>query len=77
MRLFRDEEHVRRSYDVPGAVFTLPQLWTLAQRWYGDRLDTDWTPHDRQRNQADLAAAGLYGHLWQLPSLARTGAPSP
>ena len=67
MRLFRDEEHVRRSYDVPGAIFSVAQLWSLAQRWYGDRLDPDWMPHSRARNQADLAAVGLRGTFWQLP----------
>lgn len=67
MRLFRDEEHVQRRYDAPGAVFSVPQLWTLAQRWYGDRLDPSWTPHDHARNQADLTATGLAGGFWQLP----------
>jgi hypothetical protein len=67
MRLFRDEEHVRRSYDAPGAIFSVAHLWSLAQRWYGDRLDPDWTPHSRARNQADLAAVGLRGTFWQLP----------
>lgn len=67
MRLFRDEEHVGRTYNEPGAVFALAQLWTLAQSWYGDRLDPEWTPHDRERSQADLAAAGLVGPFWQLP----------
>lgn len=38
MRLFRDEEHVHRAYDEPGAIFSPAQLWQLAQRWYGDRL---------------------------------------
>ena len=67
MRLFRDEEHVRRSYDTPGTIFSVAQLWALAQRWYGDRLDPDWTPHSRARNQADLDAVGLRGPFWQLP----------
>ena len=66
MLLFRDEEHVRRSFEVPVAIFWVAQLWTLAERWYGDRLDPDWTPHSRARNQADLAAAGLRGTFWQL-----------
>jgi hypothetical protein len=67
MRLFRDEEHVQRSYDTPGVVFAPAQLWTLAHRWYGDRLEPNWVPHDRARNQADLDAAGLTGEFWQLP----------
>ena len=68
MRLFRDEEHVRRNYGAPGVVFAPAQLWTLTQRWYGDRLAPDWVPHDRARNQADLDAAGLRGEFWRLPS---------
>lgn len=67
MRLFRDEEHVRRAYDEPGAVFSPTQLWHLAQRWYGDRLRPDWVPHTRERDQADLAAAGLTGPFFDLP----------
>lgn len=67
MRLFRDEEHVARTYDTPGATFAPQRLWTLARAWYGDRLDPGWTPHSRDRNQADLAAAGLTGPFWELP----------
>jgi hypothetical protein len=67
MRLFRDEEHVRRMWPEPGAIFTPEQLWVLAQRWYGDRLDPGWKPHSRKRMQADLAAAGLTGPFFRLP----------
>jgi hypothetical protein len=67
MRLFRDEEHVARTYDQPGQTFLPTQLWTLAQAWYGDRLEPEWVPHDRERNQADLAAAGLTGPFFELP----------
>lgn len=67
MRLFRDEEHAQRTYRTPGALFAPTQLWQLVKRWYGDRLDPDWTPHSRERNQADLAAAGLTGSFFQLP----------
>lgn len=67
MRLFRDEEHVRRAYDEPGGIFAPTQLWELARRWYGDRLDPDWTPHSRARNQADLEAAGLTSPFFELP----------
>ncbi len=67
MRLFREEEHVHRAYDKPGAIFSPAQLWQLAQRWYGDRLKPDWAPHSRERNQADLAAAGLTGAFFEPP----------
>jgi hypothetical protein len=71
MRLFRGEEHVRRAYDEPGAIFAPDTLWELAQRWYGDRLDPGWTPHTRERNQADLAASGLRGPFFELPQASR------
>jgi len=73
MRLFRDEEHLASAYDEPGASFGATQLWTLAQRWYGDRLDADWTPHTRERMQQDLAAAGLTGEFWDLAKPATAG----
>lgn len=67
MRLFRDEGHVCHVYDEPRAIFSPAQLWQLARRWYGDRLEPDWTPHTRERNQADLTAAGLTGPFFELP----------
>lgn len=66
MRLFRDEEHIANTYDEPGAIVSTAQLWPLAHRWYGDRLEPDWTPHSRERMQQDLAAAGLTGAFWEL-----------
>ena len=66
MRLFRDEEHVRNAYPSPGALFAPGRLWELAKRWYGDRLETDWVPHTRELNQADLEEAGLTGPFFQL-----------
>jgi hypothetical protein len=66
MRLFRDEEHIANTYNEPGAIVSPAQLWPLAHRWYGDRLEPDWTPHSRERMQQDLAAAGLTGAFWEL-----------
>jgi hypothetical protein len=66
MRLFRSEEHVRRDYEVPGAVFPAEQLWRLAQAWYGDRLDPPWVPRDRAGLQETLERVGLTGPFWQL-----------
>ena len=66
MRLFRSEEHVRRAYDEPGFVFPTAQLWRLAEAWYRDRLDPDWTPRTRDEHQAVLASVGLTGGFWRL-----------
>ena len=45
----------------------LDTLWRLALPWYGDRLDPDWEPHSRERNQALLQDVGLTGPFWALP----------
>jgi len=66
MRLFRSEEHVRRGYGEPGAVFPAAQLWRLAKAWYGNRLDPAWEPRDRAGLQATLDGVGLTGPFWQL-----------
>ena len=66
MRLFRSEEHVRRVYDEPGAVFPTTQLWRLAEAWYGDRLDPAWTPRTRDDHQSVLESVGLTGEFWRL-----------
>jgi hypothetical protein len=63
MRLFRSEEEV----DVEGgALVPLARLAALARDWYGDRLDPDWRPRDREASQAILARHGLTGPFWAL-----------
>ena len=67
MRLFRSEEHVRRSYgDELGAVFPADRLWRLARAWYGDRLEPSWEPRSRAEHQAILDDVGLTGEFWRL-----------
>jgi hypothetical protein len=62
MRLLRSEE----TSD-GGAMLELPQLWTLARAWYGNRLDPAWRPRTRDESQAVFASVGLHGAFWQLP----------
>jgi hypothetical protein len=70
MLLFRDEEHVDRWCDdrrVPrGAVVTVEQAWRLAQPWYADRLDYEWTPRPPDGMERLLTAAGLTGEFWRV-----------
>ena len=47
---------------VPSAV-----MWRLAQVWYGDRLDPDWSPRPTAAAQQLLGQCGLTGDFWQLP----------
>jgi hypothetical protein len=62
IRLFRSEEHA------PAEGVTVPawQMWELARRWYGDRLDPGWQPRTRAGSQAILEAVGLRGPFWSL-----------
>jgi hypothetical protein len=68
MLLFRSEEHVTRwlAGRTPGETIPIAQLADLAAAWWADRLDADWQPHTRERNQAILASVGLTGPFWDL-----------
>jgi hypothetical protein len=68
MNLFRSEEHVSRWLAGRAAGQTIPvrRLAELAQAWWHDRLDPDWRPHTRERNQAILEEVGLTGEFWRL-----------
>ena len=72
MNLFRSEEHVIRwcrDHDQPrGPLVTIDQLWTLAVRWYGNRLQ----PDSRRPKPAEMvgifADIGLSGDFWNPPA---------
>lgn len=69
-RLFRSEAHIQRWAEAigleVGAVLTLPQLWTLAQAWYHDRLTAPFGRLTDTALQEALRSAGLTGGFWQL-----------
>ena len=70
MRLFRSEEHIARSIETEGiprgATFTTDQCWTLAQRWFADRLAPDWRRRTIDEAHEIFEAAGLTGDFWRL-----------
>jgi hypothetical protein len=70
MRLFRSEEHIDRAMaaiGLPrGATFTVDQCWTLAQRWFTDRLAPDWRRRTVEEAHEIFRAAGLTGEFWRL-----------
>jgi hypothetical protein len=41
-------------------------MWTLSQRWYGDRLDESFTPRSLDASQRLLDEVGLVSPFWQL-----------
>jgi hypothetical protein len=70
MQLFRSEEHVHRwceeRHRDPGSIFTLDQMWELADAWYRDRLSPDFHRRTPEEAEALFASIGLTGDAWRL-----------
>jgi len=49
-----------------GAIVDVLRLWTLAGKWYGDRLDRNWRRKTVAKRQAILTEVGLVGPFWDL-----------
>ncbi len=45
---------------------SLEQAWQLAQPWYADRLDDEWTPRTPEAMERLLTGAGLTGEFWRV-----------
>lgn len=56
----------RTEMPPPAESVPLLTLWQLAQRWYRDRLDEDWTPQSTSARQRLLDDVGLTSPFWQL-----------
>jgi len=69
MLFFRSEETLNQwlsSRQVEaGAVFPIPQLWELSQRWYQNRLSPDYHGRTTEEVQKIFAEAGLTSDYWQ------------
>lgn len=70
MLAFRSEEHVDRWREqrcLPrGSIFSLEQLWGLADAWYRERLSPDWRRKSPEEAEALFASLGLAGEFWRL-----------
>ncbi len=66
--LFRTEEAVDAWCSAQGvargAVLPLTQAWALAQPWYGNRLDADYTGRSTAEAEALLTELGLDDAFW-------------
>ena len=69
MLFFRSEEsleawlapnHVER-----GAVLSIPKLWELSQRWYHNRMSTDYHGRIAEQVQEIFKGVGLTSEFWQ------------
>ena len=68
--LFGSDEHVERWCDrneeARGAVLTLEQTWTLAKRWYADRMLPEWHLLSSAERTELFASVGLTGDFWTM-----------
>lgn len=71
IRLFYTRTHAEQwtTEHAPGQGYVTDArtVWELAKGWYGDRIDRDFVPHTRDRNQDLLQRRGLIGEFWLLP----------
>lgn len=49
-----------------GMAVPVEQTWRLAQTWYPDRLDLEWTPRAPAQSERLLASVGLTGEYWRM-----------
>jgi hypothetical protein len=70
MLLFKNEDDIDawcQAHDSErGGVITADVLVPMAARWYGDRLDPAWRPHELAERQSVLDEFGLTGPFWSL-----------
>jgi hypothetical protein len=70
MQLFRSEEHIhewcRQRGREPGSIFSLEQMWRLADAWYRDRLEPTFRRRTVEEAEALFASVGLTGDAWRL-----------
>lgn len=67
MRLFRSEEHARRSQQGGESdLLTLDQAARLARAWYAKKLAPGWRRHTPEEAAALFADLGLDQEFWRL-----------
>ena len=70
MLLFRSEEHLEKwlsERDIArGQTMTLEQQWQLSERWYSNRLDSDWRRRTPQEAEEVFESCGLVEDFWRL-----------
>lgn len=71
MLFFRSEEDAaqwKRARNVTtGETISLQQLWTLSEKWYGNRLDHDFHGRTLDAAQAIFREMGFASPFWYLP----------
>ena len=69
MLFFRSEEFLNEwlvsQRAQRGAVLSIPQLWELSQRWYQDRMSSEYHGRTIQQAQKTFKELGLTSEFWQ------------
>jgi hypothetical protein len=69
MLFFRSEEDIQtwcaRTGEPRGETLTLPQVWELAQLWYGDRMDPAFRGRTPAQVHAIFSRLGLSSDFWR------------
>ena len=70
MLFFRSEEALDEwlasKNAARGAVFSIPQLWELSQRWYFNRMSPEYHGRTMEQVQGIFKELGLTSGFWQL-----------
>lgn len=70
MLFFRSEETLKQwlasRHAERGAVLSIPQLWELSQRWYHNRLASEYHGRTIEQVQEIFKEVGLTSEFWQL-----------
>jgi hypothetical protein len=69
MLFFRSEESLKQWLESKqlkrAAVFSLPQIWDLSQRWYHNRMSPDYRGRTADQVQEIFEEAGLTSEFWK------------
>jgi hypothetical protein len=70
MLFFRSEENLDKWLAAKkakrGAVFSIPELWDLSQRWYHNRLSPGYHGRTAEQVQEIFNEAGLTSEFWKV-----------
>ena len=69
MLFFRSEEFLNKwlveQKAQRGALLSIPQLWELSQRWYQDRMSSEYRGRTIEQAQKIFKELGLTSEFWQ------------
>ena len=70
MIFFRSEEFLNEwlvaQKSQRGAILSIPQLWELSQRWYEDRMSSEYRGRTIEQAQQIFKELGLTSEFWQM-----------